>query len=53
MSGLDLNFAVVGIVTVNDVRPAGHVHVLTELCDTQTVRLNNSIEFCFMFSSFL
>jgi hypothetical protein len=38
MSGLYLNFAVVGIVTVNNVRSAGHRHLLTELCDAQTVK---------------
>jgi hypothetical protein len=38
MSGLDLNFAVVGIVNVNNVGPAEHLHVLPRMCDAQTVK---------------
>lgn len=52
MPELDLNFAVVGILTVNNVRLVKHMHVPTHLCDVQTVKLNKINEFCFMFWSY-
>jgi hypothetical protein len=40
-------------VMLHLVRPVEPMHVPAQLCDAQTVKLNDSNEFCFIFSSFL